>query len=190
MAITTSKATLVDLVYGRDLSPTDLSTINERRKAEFGSRFMINPKPNNREWNKPYFLAREGSKLLAFGRLDRIQVEFRDATHEILGIASIVAMEKGQGYGTALMRRMKECIEASGLTAIGFCRQDVAAFYPKCGYSLLMAGQRRFAFTVDGTLTPSTHPDDHVLYLEGRDKLVTQMREHPGDLVTAFRPIW
>jgi hypothetical protein len=178
------------VVLGRDLSPEEIRLINHYRKLEFNSQNPIAPNPDNDDWQKPYFLLRDRDDLVAFGRLHSIDVEFRETRYEILGIATIIAIIKGSGFGRELMNEIKLYVNQSGKTAIGFCDPKVSGFYEKCGYSILQEGMSHFDFSVQDRRIAPPHPHDYVLYLDGRDRLMQAIHRYPKEKVTAYRPAW
>ena len=182
--------TEVHVVLGRDLAGEDLQLINYHRKLEFNSQHTIVPSHNNDDWDKPYFLVRSSGKLVAFGRLHNIEVEFSGVRYEILGIATVIAIVKHTGFGQLLMSEMKRYIRQSGKTAIGFCDPKVSGFYEKCGFSILRDGKSRFLFIDHGKAVPPPHPRDYALYLDGQDQLMDAVSSNPREVVTAYRKTW
>lgn len=180
------------VVSGKDLSLEDLETINTHRKAEFNSSTPIVATPENENWDKPYFLLRGGKELLAFGRLHDVEVQFQGKDYPILGIATIIAIKKGEGHGKLLMTKMKEYIEATGKTAIGFCDPAMAAFYEKSGYSIIKGGVQRVTYMESGSEVPvpESRAQGDVIYLPGKDDLILRIQEHPEEKLTAFRAPW
>jgi hypothetical protein len=179
------------LVYGRDLRPDELEIINRQRKLEFGSNRVIDPRPSNDDWDKPYFLVRSEGGVAAFGRLHAVQVEFRGMRHVIWGIATVIAVEKGRGYGMMLMQKMKQYIVDSDTTGVGFCDPVVFPFYTKCGFSMLTGGIGRFEFLDSNgqTIVPS-HARDMAFFVDGSDHIGRDMQGNPADSIVAFRAAW
>lgn len=175
----------ISILPGKDLSPQDIETINAARLKEFGSTTKIQPTPENDDWNKVYFLAKQGTELVAFGRLHDVDVTFLGNTYHILGIATIIALQKGKGYGKYLMEAMKKYIETSGQTAVGFCGNHNTPFYRKCGFEIIVEGQNLFQ-----NPTPSRHKNSDVLYISGKDRLIETMLEHPTEIAQISRPHW
>jgi GNAT superfamily N-acetyltransferase len=180
----------VSQVLGRDLSREELSLINRFRHKEFNSTNKIVPASDNDDWQKPYFLLKHDGEVVAFGRLHSVDVEFRGVGYEILGIASVIAIMKGRGYGRKLMGAMKAYIENSGKAAIGFCDPKVSEFYEKSGYSIIRQGMSRFIFVNDGKRIDPSHPGGDVLYLSGRDQLMLEILTYPKESITAFKYAW
>ena len=176
-------------MFGKDLSSEDLQIINAGRKQEFNSQTPIAPVPTDENWDKPYFLVRDGNELVAFGRLHEVNVQFQNERHSVLGIATIVAIKKGEGYGKKLMEKMREYIESTGKTAIGFCGSSVSGFYEKSGYGILKGGVKRVVYQDDSGRLPSAVGED-VIYIEGKDGLIAKMTMSPDDKIIAHRAPW
>ncbi len=182
---------IVSLVYGKDLVQEDLDMINKHRELEFGSPSGIKPMPGNDDWEKVYFLLKKGNELVAFGRLHSIKVEFRSASYSILGIATIVAIKKMEGYGKLLMKEIKKHIERSGKTAIGFCESAISEFYKKCDYSVLVDGVKSFIFLNEQmSPTPPRPGSSDVIYIDGEDKLFEEICKYPDEKIIASRISW
>jgi hypothetical protein len=180
---------LCSLVLGKNLTRRQLHDINLTRKAEFNSKSEIDPRPGNDDWDKPYFLVHHGEDLVAFGRLHNVRVESEGVPETILGIASIAAIQKEQGYGRVLMQGMRSHIETSGQTAVGFCDPAISGFYEACGYSVLRNGVQRFTYLDDlGQTAPTLHPNDDVLYVNGERPLINP--HNAEQQIIAFRPSW
>jgi predicted N-acetyltransferase YhbS len=181
------KSPEVELVLGKELSPLDLETINYQRRIEFHSTSDIQPVPGNEDWDTPFFLARnEQGQLVGFGRLHHLEVRFRGSDYAILGLASILAIEKGKGVGRRMVDKMKQFIRDRKMTAIGFCDPEDSAFYDKCGFGVIKDGTSWFEFPSG---PKSAQPGD-VIYLEGEDGLIEGIINHPGEKVRTFRPEW
>ncbi len=172
-------------VAGRDLSRADLDLINEFRKKEFGSESVIDPEPSNEEWDKLYFLVKEAERLLAFGRLHDVKVTFQNQVYDTLGIATVIALVKGQGHGSQLMSGMRTHIEQAGKTGFGFCNKDTSPFYQKNGFQIMADGVSRFQHS-----TPARFPEGDVLYLPGTDQLMEKMIQQPNEVAYLSRPHW
>ena len=87
------------------------------------------------------------------------------------------------------MQKMKEYIEGTHKTAIGFCSSAVSGFYEKSGYGILRDGVKRFVYQDDPGRTPSPMGED-VIYIEGEDGLIKKLDAAPNEQITAFRAPW
>lgn len=177
------------VVPGSALTPTQLHDINITRETEFNSTYKIDPRPDNDDWNKPYFLVHHEDDFVAFGRLHTVSVNSDGIPETILGIASIAALQKERGYGRILMQGMRDYIEESGQTAVGFCDPAISGFYEACGYSILRNGVQRFTYLdALGQAFPVQHPNDDVLYVNGGSSLINP--DNAEQQIFAFRAPW
>jgi hypothetical protein len=173
-------------IPGKDLSPVDLDLINRSRRQEFGSETIIDPQPNNEDWERLYFLAKRGGDVLAFGRIYNLDVTFFDKIFHILGTASLVAVLKGQHFGPMITLAMNEHIKQTGQTSIGFNNPKLSSYYLKHGRGIIKDGMRRFAYTPD---RPRFSVGD-VNYISGSDRLIEKVQQAPEEFVYLPRPHW
>lgn len=178
------------IIPGRELTNQELHVINQARQDEFASRNPITPQPNNEDWDKLYFLTYDKARFVAFGRLHTILVTFFGYHGTLLGIATIISLEKGQGYGKLLMKSMVMHIQSTQQTAIGFCDPSVSEFYKKCGLKVLSGGNRFVAFRDNyGNDIPARYPTNDLLYISGSDHLIEQALQSNIPII-AFRSPW
>jgi len=173
---------------GKDLTANELALINSWRQREFHSQPIV-LSPDDENWGKKFFLVKDHQDITAFGRLHETELEFRTIVYPILGIATIVATEKGKGYGSRLLKSMHAFIEADGRTAIGFCDPRLDTFYSKCGFDIITGTDRFLYMDSNGQLHKTDKPGD-VLCLEGKDKVITDIMNNPYDDIYLFRPFW
>ena len=171
---------------GKDLSKSDLDLINRHRKREFKAKIGIHPAPDNDDWTTPYFLVRNrDGRLLAFARLHHLKVNFRGRDYPVLGIATILSIEKRKGHGRKLLEAMKRYSQDRNTTAIGFCDPEDTPFYEKCGLGVIK-GMDTFIFPSG---PKSSEPGD-IVYIESGDGLIKEMREHPHEKVRSYSEEW
>jgi len=176
-----------EIVLGEDLNQNDLEIINTQRKSAFASDNSPIHLRDIQGLHQKFFLLRDrDSTLLSFGRLHSLRVLFRKREYSILGIATIVSIQKGKGYGKALVEEMKKYIQENNKTGIGFCHAGNTGFYQKCNIGFLRNGTERFAFS--DKQAQSTLED--AIYYEGQDKLITQMLQYPQEKVVVSRSAW
>ena len=179
----------VEVVSGKDLSTEDLLVINIYRKKEFQSDTPISPSPNNTDWTAQYFLVRQDSHLVAFGRLITVNLLFHDFLYQVLGITTVISIEKHVGYGSILMKKMKDYIVKSKKTAIGFCPRTITPFYSACGYSILEKGSDRFIYLNDEDI-PVPGKSSDLIYVHGKDMIIDLLLQYPDEKITAYRKQW
>lgn len=182
---------IISIVRGKELKPNEISIINEARKKEFNSTSIINPQPDNEDWEKIYFLLKdEFGNLLAFARFHDVKIEFMKETYEILGSATLVSLIKERGYGSKLKRAMIECARAQNKTSIGFCNPKLSEFYRKLECGIIQDGSQRFLYkSQNNDLLPFTRGGD-LLYIEGNDKLISKILSNPNEKIISNRDSW
>jgi hypothetical protein len=175
----------IDKVPGRKLSQAEISLINQARLENFGSTVPVNPQPDNEDWNKLYFLAKQQNQLLAFGRLHNLNIAFQEESYPILGIATIIAITKGQGIGTRLIASIREYIQQSGLTGLGFCEKKLSSFYQNRGFSIIEDSDDKFVYP-----GPLRFPGGDAIYIDGKDKLMEKILKTPEHKAILPLPQW
>lgn len=185
-----SNNTIVEVMFGKSLSVEDLKVINQARLKEFGSTSVIKPVEGGDDWEKPYFLARVNNKIVSFARLHSVVVEFEEEKYEVLGIATMISLEKGKGYGKILMQKMGQYIHEQRKTAIGFCNGEVSGFYESCGLSILKDGKKRFIHFENGDQITSRFPEGDVIYANGDDRFMDKVIQQFDKQVIAYRAPW
>lgn len=179
----------VEIKEGKDLSDEEVQLINKFRKSELGSESIISVAPNNENWTKKFFLVREDNIIVAFGRLHEVDVEFIDKKYSVFGIAGIVALKKGMGYGRELIKAMISYAQKDGKDILGFCEPKVSGFYEKCGLSIIKGNDRFLYKDLDGKLHKKDEGGDS-MYLRGSDNLITEILENPSEPIIILRPHW
>jgi len=176
---------------GKELTKDELDVINLWREKEFNSKSVIEPKLNDDNWNKKYFLLFEGiNKLVAFARLHEVKLEFLGEEYSILGLATLISTERRKGYGKRLVLEMKRYIELSGKAGIGFCNKKLTEFYKDCGFGIIVDGTSRFLYKDNNNLVKDPWGGGDVIYVEGKDGLITKILENPGVDVISHRKHW
>src|SRR5258706_7705647 len=106
--------------HGKDLTADELETINKTRQLEFQSSTIFDTNNAQYFYEHIFFLVEENNKIHAFGLFLETNITFLSVTYKIFGIASIVSLQKGKGYGKILMEGMKDFVMKSGKTPSGF----------------------------------------------------------------------
>jgi hypothetical protein len=177
--------TKVFIMPGKELTRNDLAIINESRVRELNSRTLINPQPENEDWEKLYFLAKNEDQLLAFGRIHGVMVNFLGKDYPILGTASLVAVVKGRGYGGLIASAMSEYIRQTRQTSIGFNSKSLSSLYKKHGRDILVNGMTRFLH-----LEPPKFPGGDANYISGDNGLMEIMLHYSNEKAFISRPHW
>lgn len=180
------------ILEGKELSKIDLDTINKYRILKFQSKSVIDPKPANENWHKKYFLVKDQQgNVFSFGRLHDIKVELCKQKFNILGIATIVSIVEGAGYGKMLMLKMKDYIQNTGKTGVGFCAKKTSGFYKKCGFEIIEDQEKRFIYiNENGEHIKTPHEQGDVILFKGKDNFYELFIDNPVKMVYTNRPHW
>ena len=174
--------TKVNVTLGIDLPSFLLNQINQARSEAFGDLVLTNEDIKD----SIVFTVEDQGKLLATGRLFPINgVSFDGRDYSVLGINGIVSLEKGKGYGKAIVMEMMNYLRDHHKTGVGFCIPENRIFYEKCGMGIDTASVRQFVFPLEYGQS-SLNDSDIVIYCEGEDKLISKMINNP--LEKAFFP--
>jgi len=177
---------------GKNLSDQELEIINNWRKKEFNSKSIIQPLKGGDDWKKKYFiLIDENNKIVAFARLHDVNLEFLGKGYNILGLATLISIDRGKGHGKKLTLEMKKYIQKINKTGIGFCNKTLTEFYRKCGFGIIPDGTLRFRYKNDeDKLIKDPWGGGDVIYLESKDGLIKEILTHPNEKVISYRQHW
>jgi len=184
--------TSVVIRLGKDLSNNELNIINDYRKKEFNSQSLINPQPDNEHWKKKFFLLKDKKGfLLAFARLHETEVEFKDKRFPVLGIATLVAVKKGYGFGKHLMIYMKKYIQDTGITGLGYCNKKLTEYYRRIGFGIIEDGTLKTLYRdSEGKHHHDNWGGGDAIYVEGKDNLIKEILANQSENIFIFRPHW
>lgn len=179
------------IIFGKDLSQQELQLINAARVREFNSSYVIAPTNTNKEGKNLFVLIKdEENTLVSFARLKiDIRLSFDKKFYTIIGISSVIALEKKKGYGKLLVKTIKDYILQQKKTAIGFCDPKNSPFYEKCGLYILKNGVERFIYLDENDKPVPGKPGD-MLYIAGEDDFIQRMEQIPEEKVTSYCEQW
>lgn len=173
---------------GEELSPWELTQINRYRIWEFQSKTMIDPSKVKKDAEDLFFLLKEkGNKLLAFGRLENLEMYFRGKPYQVFCVSTVVATEKGRGYGSIILEEIKKFSMKKGKTLLGFCETSLLPFYRKCGFYILSPEDNKFVYAKEnGEIIPDFVPGE-VFYIDGGEKILARVLEARDKTVKILR---
>ena len=135
-----------------------------------------------KDFNKDYpsgtvfFFVKERGKILAFGGLEPIKINYLGKDYNILGICNIFSVEKGKGYGSILIKEMIKYLKKKGKTGLGFT--GAIKFFKKVGLKTRKDFGKRFALRnpKTGKMRFAKKGDEgDGIYYEGKDRLISKM---------------
>ena len=165
----------VNTKKGEKLSASFIKKWSETMTDAFGGDEILDVKDKKKYSKDKFFIATDKKKIVSMGRLIPIKIKFAGKDYDIKGIAGIVSVEKGKGYGKALMTSIKKYLEKNKKTAIGFCGRKNDGFYIKCGFKIKKNISERFIYTNENGKAFWDNEGDDVVYLEGKDKFMEKI---------------
>lgn len=136
-----------------------------------------------------FFILYRGSKIVSTGRLRSVEgVKFMNQKISFMGIADIVSVEQGKGYGKILMKHIIEYLFMHEQKGIGFCRRSNSGFYKKSGLSISKDMVKQFRFINNGKMEKNVWDDDVIHYLA--DDLIKDVKKHPNEIVICNQKSW
>ncbi len=150
-----------------------MNKIRIREAGESGRKDFSRDYPNG----TIFFFYKEKDKILAFGGLEPIKLNYLAKNYDILGICNIFSVEKGKGYGTILIAEIIKYLKKTGKTGLGFCGEKTAKFYEKAGLKSKKGFSLRLEMENPKTKERIPDPDGGCpgIYIEGKDKLISKM---------------
>jgi hypothetical protein len=177
----------IETKKGKELSNSEIDIINKYRKIEFGPKEIIDIK--NDEAESTIFFVKNNDRIVAFGMLKPIKLEYCGKKYNILGLRSCIAIEKGKGYGKAVITAMVKQCNKECKTGLGFCLRKNLKFFEKCGLRTKKGFIKRFRYKnpITGKITIDKIGDG--VYCNGKDKFMKEVLSRRSIVYTNI-PFW
>jgi len=127
------------------------------------------------DMNSYFFFLKEKNKIVSFGLLRKIKINYLKKYYNIFGISNIVSVIKKKGYGKILINKMRDFSLQRNKTAIGFCGEHNIKFYQKAGINVKRNLKNRFFYNYGSKKENKGHMQDPVIYWEGKNKFITKI---------------
>jgi len=161
--------------------------MNIHRKKEFGPKEAYDLKKE--ESDSTFFIVKDNNKIVAFGLLKSITINYLGKKYGILGFRSGIAIIKGQGYGTILMKIMIEECRKKEKTGLGFCLRRNIKFFEKCGLQTEKSLIKRFIYRNPSTKKVKKDNIGDGVYYNGKDNFVRKVLSTKSRVYTNI-PFW
>lgn len=160
---------------GTELTQSETKQMVSALFREF--KLETDPKTFN---DKLFFLYKSSEEVLAMAGLWEVQPFLFDGKSYIIhGVVEVIATIKGRGYGSIVMKTMREHIIQNNLNGFGFCMPTVSEFYTKCGFTLAEGITHRFIYQKDGK--DITNQDGQIIfYQDGSDEFMKHVLANPS----------
>ena len=129
-----NKFKIIQLI-GKNLTPEPIDFMIQERIREYG----VHKKFDFKNWENEseFFFLKEDETIKAFGMLKPVTLYADDKNYQIMGIANILAVEKGKWYGTILINVIKVYLEKNSYVGLGSTHSNNFKFYEDCGFTFL-----------------------------------------------------
>lgn len=168
----------ISIKKGENLSKEEKYTFAKESVKEFDN----NKKPIEKELEELkdekksiFFFAKDNGKIKSFGLLKPVKIKYLGRKYNILGIGSIISIEKKKGYGRILMEAMLDYLKKKNKTGLGFNDKEVYKFYEKVGFNTKKDLGKRFFYDYGDSKTNKEEQSEYVVYFEGKDKFMTKI---------------
>ena len=158
----------------KDLSKLEKDFINEARVKAFG-KSEVKDFGKDYEPNMLWFFVKDKNKIVALGSLRSITIHHRGKKYKILGFGSGIAIERGKGYGKALMKARIAYLKRRKKTGLGFCGRKNLKFFEKCGLKTKKNFIKRFVYKDPKTGKEIMDEKGDGIYYNGKDNFIKKV---------------
>lgn len=163
----------IETKKNKNLSEKEKQIINKWRKKEFGPQEVKNFKKDY-EPNTEWFFVEDNNKIVAFGGLRPITINYLGKKYKIFGICSIISIKKRKGYGKKLIAGMIDYAKRNGKTILGFTTKT--KFFRNAGLRTKRNFTWRFALKNPKTGKIKFDSGDcDGIYYEGKDNFIKKI---------------
>ncbi len=176
------------IVSSNELSKNDFRVINKFRSQEFGVDIPSNSISSNEDQDSFYFLLKVGDNLLAFALLEELPLKFRHESVLVLFVSTVIATQKGRGYGVRVLTEIQKYAKEKGRTLLGFCETDIIPYYQKCGFRILSNEENQFVYVDENDVVIPNIVPGEVFYIDGSDQIFKRILSNRDKRVRVRRP--
>lgn len=161
----------VEIKKNKNLTGEEKDIINNSRIKEWGER-------ERKDFSKDYeqdaewFFLKDNNKLVSLGCLRPIVINYLGKEYKIMGICSILSLEKGKGYGKILIKSIIHYLKEKNITGLGFTIKT--EFFKKAGLKAEKDFIKRFIYRKPNGEDIVDNEGDGV-YFEGKDKFISKV---------------
>lgn len=163
---------IINIAKNKDLTESQKNTINKAREANWGEsarkNFNKDYEPNT-EWVFVY----DDKKIVSFGGLRPIKINYLKKKYSIFGICSTISLVKGRAYGRIMTAGIIARLSKTGKSAIGFTEES--GFFSKAGLKVEKDFIKRFVYINPKTKEKIYDSEGDGIYYEGKDKIISKI---------------
>lgn len=175
------QATKLKIFSGRKIPYQTLSRVKKIWREVFKKHNPLWKKDKELLSGDTFFVVYNNKKIVSTGRLRKVTIRFQNKKYSIQGIADIASLVKNKGYGTILMKAMRNYLKKNNQVGIGFCSQEVTPFYLKCGFEVTNQLTKRFIYKNKDK--KAIKNKGNVLYFDLKNKLINQIIQNQQEKV-------
>ncbi|MDR6920425.1 MULTISPECIES: hypothetical protein [Chryseobacterium] len=111
-----------------------------------------------------HFLVNQRDEILALSRLNfDFTLDISGKQYIFAEIVGLVSAQEKKGYGSILVKFLKENTEQRNLEVIGFCLKELRPFYQQCDVEILK-NKAKNIMENNGTVCNSSEDDDILIF--------------------------
>jgi predicted GNAT family acetyltransferase len=176
----------VKVEKGKNLDNKFLKKWNKVMLDAFNEDNPLNPAKRTNFEKDIFFIVSENNNIFSLGRLRPVIINFDNKNYNILGIADIVSIIKGKGYGKILLNSMLKYLKQKNMTGIGFCLGKNSVFYEKSKFKIAKNMAKLFVHKSKNGKLAVNDWDDDVIYYTGKDNFMKRFLKSPKKVLTSI----
>ncbi len=162
----------IELIKNKDLSQIQKNAINKGRVLNWGEEARQDI-GKHYEPNTIWIFVKDNGKIVSFGGLRPIQIDYLGKKYNILGICSTISLIKGKSYGTMMVAGMLNHLKRTEKSALGFT--DEIPFFKKTGLKIAKGIIQRFVYVNPKTGKKIHDNDGDGIYYNGKDNFMKKL---------------
>ncbi len=162
----------LEVIKNKNLTNHQKGIINKARIKEWG----VKEKKNFSKDYEPetlWFFVKKKNKVVSLGGLRPIKIRYLGKDYNIMGICSIISLEKGKGYGKILISFMIDYAKRTGKTLLGFTTET--GFFKKAGLETKKGLTKRFVYLNPKTKEKVYDDEGNGIYYNGKDNFIKKV---------------
>ncbi len=171
----------IEIKKGTKLSKEFIDIFDKAKQSEFTSGPI---KDFSKYSSDIFFIIKSNNKTVSFGHLKKIKIDYLGKQYNLFGIANLISIRKGEGYGKNIVKNMINYAKKKNKTLIGFCKKHNKKFYEKCNMGLNKQLLKRFLYK-----NSMNKHEDYVIYFEGKDEFIQKVILTKSN-ITLHIPFW
>jgi hypothetical protein len=180
--------TQVKIEKGKNLDNQFIKEWSKVMLDAFNEDKPLNPEKRT-NFEKDVFFTVSEDDVVSLGRLRPVVISLDNKNYDILGIADIVSVIKGRGYGKMLLKSMLKYLKQKNKTGIGFCLSKNSVFYEKSKFKITKDMAKLFVYKAKNGKLVVNDWDNDIIYYNGKDNFMARFLKSPKKVLTSI-PHW